>query len=225
MGGGAYRHNVEDYEGIVADIGSTTAASLLLVLVIIAAAFRAPRALVAIFVPLLLGNLWTVAVAAVTVGALNTFTSFTNAVLIGLGVEFGVHLYARFREYVREGHSVEDACVASWDAVGGACTSACLTAAAGFAALVAAEFGGFRQLGWLLSLGLVLTLVAELALMPVLLLWVERKHAPRAAASARGRRGRRFPAMYRLARWRSWFSAAPPSSPRSSSRACSSSST
>ncbi|MFN7143660.1 MAG: hypothetical protein ACK4YP_07795, partial [Myxococcota bacterium] len=40
--GGAYRHNVEDYEGIVRDIGWITAASFVMVLVIIAAAFRTP---------------------------------------------------------------------------------------------------------------------------------------------------------------------------------------
>ncbi|MBM4365608.1 MAG: MMPL family transporter [Deltaproteobacteria bacterium] len=196
--GGAYRHNVEDYESILKDIVWTTGASLGLVLVIIAGAFRTPRALAIIFVPLLLSNLWTVGVAGATVGGLNTFTSFVNAVLIGLGVEFGVHLYARVRELIDEGEALEDAVVRAWDLVGGACTSACLTAAAGFAALLAAHFAGFRQLGWLLSLGLLLTLVAELVLMPVLVMWLEKAVAR--PPVKRGRVfGRKFPAVYRLA--------------------------
>ncbi|MFZ5479004.1 MAG: efflux RND transporter permease subunit [Myxococcota bacterium] len=197
--GGAYRHNVEDYEGIVHDIGWITGASFLMVLAIIAAAFRTPRALAAIFAPLVLSNLWTLGVAGGTVGALNTFTSFVNAVLIGLGVEFGVHLYARYREQRVAGHNVDDAIVRAWDFVGGACTSAALTSAAGFAALIAAHFAGFRQLGWLLSLGLLMCLVAEIALMPLVIHWLERD-APHVHAHHRHRRHRRrAPATYRLA--------------------------
>lgn len=196
--GGAYRHNVEDYEAILNDIVTTTAASFLLVLLIIAGAFRTPRSLAIIFGPLMLSNLWTVGIAGATVGGLNTFTSFVNAVLIGLGVEFGVHLYSRVRELVDEGEPVEHAVVHAWDLVGNACTSAGLTSAAGFAALLAAHFAGFRQLGWLLSLGLILTLVAEMVLMPILVVWLDR--APPKGSTVKARiLNRKFPAVYRLA--------------------------
>lgn len=196
--GGAYRHNVEDYEGIANDLAWTTGASFVLVLAIIAGAFRAPRAVALIFLPLILSNVWTAGLAGATVGSINTFTSFTNAILIGLGVEFGVHLYARFREQRAAGASTEEAVIQAWDLVGGACTSAALTSAAGFAALFAAEFRGFQQLGWLLSAGLLLTLLAELALMPILLTRIE----PRAAAHPHrhhARRARKLPMLYRLA--------------------------
>lgn len=197
--GGAYRHNVEDYEGIVSDIGWITAAAFLMVLVIIAAAFRSPRALVVIFLPLMVSNVWTLGIAGGTVGALNTFTSFVNAVLIGLGVEFGVHLFARYREIREKGHPVEEAVVRAWDLVGSACTSACLTSSAGFAALMVAHFAGFRQLGWLLSLGLLLCLVAELLLMPILLAWLDHEALAPHAPGRHRRRARRRPASYRLA--------------------------
>ncbi len=196
--GGAYRHNVEDYEAIVEDIFTTTAASLVLVLFIITLAFRTPRALAVIFIPLALSNLWTLGIAGATVGGLNTFTSFVNAVLIGLGVEFGVHLYARIRECVEAGDSIEDAVVRAWDLVGGACTSAALTSSAGFAALLFAHFAGFRQLGWLLSLGLVLTLIAEMLLMPLLVVWLDRR-GPLSRTARSGLRGRKLPAVYHLA--------------------------
>jgi hypothetical protein len=200
--GGAYRHNVEDYENIVRDIGWITAAAFVMVLAIIAAAFRQPRSIVVIFVPLILSNLWTLGVAGATVGALNSFTSFVNAVLIGLGVEFGVHLLSRYREQRAAGRRVEDAIVHAWDLVGSACTSAAFTSAAGFAALIAAHFAGFRQLGWLLSLGLLLCLVAELVCMPLLLAWLERDDATGEAAAHKHRhraRRRGSPASYRMA--------------------------
>ncbi len=197
--GGAYRHNVEDYEGIVRDIGWITGASFVMVLIIIAGAFRRPRALLIIFVPLVLANLWTLGVAGVTVGALNTFTSFVNAVLIGLGVEFGVHLYSRYRELRESGHAVEASVIRAWDLVGSACTSAAFTSAAGFAALLAAHFAGFRQLGWLLSLGLLFCLIAELVCMPLLLLWLDREIIPPPVHRHHHKHRRKRPASYRVA--------------------------
>ena len=197
--GGAYRHNVEDYEGIVSDIGWITGASFVMVLIIIAAAFRSPRALVVIFLPLIVSNVWTLGIAGATVGALNTFTSFVNAVLIGLGVEFGVHLYSRYQEIRAKGHSVDESVIRAWDLVGSACTSACLTSSAGFAALMVAQFAGFRQLGWLLSLGLLLCLVAEILLMPVLLSWLDHAEIPAHLHARHKRPRRRPPATYRLA--------------------------
>lgn len=197
--GGAYRHNVEDYEGIVHDIGWITGASLVMVLAIVAAAFRTPKAVLIIFAPLILSNLWTLGVAGATVGSLNTFTSFVNAVLIGLGVEFGVHLYARYREQRQAGHQVDDAVIRAWDLVGSACTSAAFTSAAGFAALLAAHFAGFRQLGWLLSLGLLLCLVAEVVCMPILIHWLEKDTVHAHAHRGHHRRRRRRPSSYRLA--------------------------
>ena len=72
--GGAYRHNVEDYEGIVHDIWWITLASFGMVLVIIAGAFRSPKAVLLIFAPLVVSNIWTLGIAGASVGALNTFT-------------------------------------------------------------------------------------------------------------------------------------------------------
>lgn len=199
--GGAYRHNVEDYEAILKDIGWTASASFVMVLIIIAAAFRSFRSVAFIFVPLMVSNLWTLGVAAATVGSLNSFTSFTNAVIIGLGVEFGVHLYSRIRELQEAGETVEDAVVKAWDLTGGACTSAAFTSSAGFAALLAAHFAGFRQLGWLLSLGLLLTLVAELVMLPLLVAQFAPRSPPipHEEAHARKVRARRLPSWYQLA--------------------------
>ncbi len=197
--GGGYRHSVEDYEGVVADMRWITVASFVMVVLILVAAFRTPRALAVLMVPLVIANVWTLGIAAVTVGSLNTFTSFANAVLIGVGVEFGVHLYARYREQRAAGLDVEDAVVRTWDLIGGTCTSAALTSSAGFAALVAAHFAGFRQLGWILALGLLICLVVVLVVTPVLLVTLERAgiRAPAIARKARARRRR--PSTYRVA--------------------------
>lgn len=167
--GGPFRHAVEDLETVLHDLTATLAFSLGLVLVFLSAAFRSPRAVVLIVIPLLLGTVWTLGVAGLLVGRLNTFTSYFMAVLIGLGVDFGIHLYARFREERAHSATARLAVQRAWDAAGPPCATAALTSAAGFCSLWIAGFQGFQQLGTLLSSGILLCLAAQLVLLPLLL--------------------------------------------------------
>ncbi|MDP6935062.1 MAG: MMPL family transporter, partial [Myxococcota bacterium] len=125
--GGAYRHSVEDLEGMLYDLRWTVVVSLTLVFLFVGFAFRDPRAVLLIFTPLLFGNLWTLGYAALSVGTLTTFTSFFSAVLIGLGVDFSIHLHARYREERAQGDSLRAAVIRAWDRVGPPCATAAIT--------------------------------------------------------------------------------------------------
>jgi len=169
--GGAYRHSVEDVETIRTDLAATAGLSALLVLTLITLAFRDLRATLLVFVPLIFANLWTTGVAWLTVGSLNTFTSFYPAILVGLGVDFSLHLYARYREERLVQNSVHNAIIAAWDKVGPPCLTAAVTSAGGFCALWVAGFGGFRQLGTLLGAGVLLCLLSVMTMLPLLISW------------------------------------------------------
>jgi predicted RND superfamily exporter protein len=167
--GGAYRHNVEDYEGIQQDLLWTSGASLLLVLSVITFAFRSWRAVLLVAIPLLAAVVLTLGTARVLVGSLNTYTSFGTAILVGLGIDFAVHLLGRYRELRAEGLALRQAVVGAWDRVGPPCATAALTSSAGFLALAAADFRGFSQLGVLLAAGLVVALGVMVVMLPLLI--------------------------------------------------------
>lgn len=167
--GGAYRHSVEDRIGIQQDLLWTSVASLLLVLTLIAVSFRSLRATVIVMVPLVGANVLNLSLATALFGPLNTYTSFGTAILVGLGIDFAVHLVGRYRELRSTGLGKDDAIIAAWDRTGPPCTTAALTSSAGFLALVAASFQGFAQLGALLAIGLMLCLLAMLLVLPILL--------------------------------------------------------
>lgn len=167
--GGAYRHVVEDVDGIRNDLFWTTFASAALVIAVLSIAFGRLRAVVIVFTPLVTTNLVNLMLVQAFVGHLNTYTSFGTAVLIGLGIDFGVHLYARYREEVGRGRTVEEAIARSWDRVGPPCATAALTSAAGFVALGVADFRGFSQLGLALGVGLIVAFLAMLVQVPLLI--------------------------------------------------------
>jgi uncharacterized protein len=196
--GGPYRHAYEDIEGITHDLTWTVGVSLAAVFLLVGFAFRDARAILLIFLPLVLGNVWTLGFAQLTVGTLNTFTSFFTAVLIGLGVDFAIHLYSRYREERAAGGELEEAVVRAWDKAGPPCLTAAVTSMGGFLALWAAHFGGFIQLGTLLAGGILLCLVAVVVGLPLLIVWRERQ--PRAVPLRQvGEPGGSRPPTYRLA--------------------------
>ncbi len=203
--GGAYRHTVEDVESIANDLQWTAGVSLLLVFSLIGFSFRDARAVIMIFGPLFISNIWTLGFAAVSVGTLNTFTSFFMAVLIGLGVDFSIHLYSRYQEERSRGLDVEDAIVRAWDKTGPPCVAAALTSSVGFLALWMADFVAFQELGTLLAGGVLFCLLGVLVVLPLFILWREQRpqavqlvsHAER--TSFLGIRGRRPYPTYRLA--------------------------
>lgn len=167
--GGAYRHTVEDFKGIQSDLISTTGTSFGLVLIVMLVAFRSWKGLVLVFVPLIAANAMVLAFVWIVMDSLNTYTSFGTAILIGLGIDFAVHLVGRYREYRANGLEVEPALMRAWDRTGPPCMTAALTSAAGFLALAAADFQGFAQLGVLLAVGLMLCLGMMLVLLPALI--------------------------------------------------------
>jgi uncharacterized protein len=179
---GAYKVNVEDFEGIVSDMRWTAIASLMLVLTLLLVALRDARALFMIFVPLLVGTAWTFGFAGMTLGVLNTFTSVFGAVLVGLGIDFAIHLYTRYREERAHSDDIETAVIRAWDRAGPPCLAAAVTSAGGFCALLLARFDGFSELGMLLAFGVLACLISVFTLMPLLIRWRERQ--PRAWKNA-----------------------------------------
>ncbi len=176
--GGAYRHNVEDMEGIQSDLVWTSAASVAAVLTLIVVAFRGWRAPLLVFVPLVGANLVNLALVAVFIGSLNTYTSFGTAILFGLGIDFAVHLVGRVRELRAQGMASREAIIEAWDRTGPPCMTAALTSAAGFLALAIADFRGFQQLGLILAMGLMLCLFAMLVGLPLLLSLLDHTGRP-----------------------------------------------
>lgn len=176
--GGAYRHADEEVTVLFHDLSRTAILSMTFIVLLISIGFREIRAVVILFVPLLIGSLWTWGFASIVVGSLNTFTSFFTAILLGLGVDFAIHLYSRYREERSRTDDFQIAVERAWDQVGPPCFTAAVTSAAGFISLQFAGFVGFQQLGILLCGGVLLCLAAILTTLPLLILFRERQTKP-----------------------------------------------
>lgn len=163
---------------LIRDLSLSGTLSMLLASAVFALLFRRVRALAAVLPPLALGTLWTAGLATMFPGGLSAIAVAFMSVVVGVGVDTGVHVYAALLEARRDGLAPEDAARAARARAGRPALVAALTAAAAFAALGLSDIAALRQLGLLCAAGEVLTAIAIVAITPAVGAWLERRAPP-----------------------------------------------
>src|SRR5205814_7604228 len=124
--------------------------------------FRRARALIAVIPPLALGTTWTLGIAALLPWGLSAIAIGFMSVVVGVGVDTGVHVYAALLDARRRGLSPDEAAREARRRAGRPTLMAALAAGAAFASLVPGDLVAMRQLGLLCAAGEVVTAVAVL---------------------------------------------------------------
>ncbi len=172
---GPYVYIADSSRAVRDDLVATATISLAGVLLVLVVAFRSWRSPLIVLPPLGLAVLVNLALLELFLDSVTTYTSFATAILIGMGIDFAVHLSGRYREERARGLDVHEAIEEAWERTGPSCTMAAITSSAGFLALALGGFRGLAQLGVTLSIGLMLCLLAMLVLLPVLLPILDRE--------------------------------------------------
>lgn len=134
--------------------------------------FGSGRAVLALLVPLGAGVAWSLAAAELMLGHLSVLTSLVSAVLMGLGIDAGIHLLTRYRKE-RHMHAPHEAIARAFGQLMRPLLVASGTTACAFAALAASSFVGFRELGLVAATGVGLCLLAMLTVLPALVAVLE----------------------------------------------------
>ena len=119
---------------------------------------------------LIIGLVYTLAFTALTIGHLNLLTVTFVPILIGLAIDFGVHLITRYEEELRLGKPEDAALKKAMIFTGKGIVTGCMTTAAAFFAMGITNFKGIQEMGLICGAGMILCLIVMLTLLPVLLL-------------------------------------------------------
>ncbi|MFQ5671022.1 MAG: RND family transporter [Acidobacteriota bacterium] len=159
------------------DLGWTILTAFVGVMLLFLLAFRRIGSLLYVGVPLLIGLSWTMGFAGYAVGSLNLFTAAAAAVLLGLAIDFAIHLFNRYVSERDLGQPIDEAIRRAVVETGDGVLTAALTSVAAFGACMIAGIKGLAQLGLICGAGMLLGLAANFFLMPALLkLRGGRKH-------------------------------------------------
>jgi hopanoid biosynthesis associated RND transporter like protein HpnN len=119
---------------------------------------------------LVVGLAYTLAFATLTVGHLNVLTITFVPILIGLAIDFGVHLVTRYEEELRHGKTKEAALTKAMVFTGQGIFVGALTTAGAFLAMWFTNFKGIQEMGIICGGGLLVCFIPMITLLPVLLL-------------------------------------------------------
>ncbi len=159
---------------------STTASWLALagVAVLYFVVYRGPRYPLLTVGTLVIGTLWSLGWATLTVGHLNILSAAFAVMLIGLG-DYGVLWVARYDEVRRKGLSVDDAMRHTALHAGPSIITAATTTGLAFFAVMLADFKAVAELGWIAGSGVLFCAASCILLMPAFLTLAERRNARR----------------------------------------------
>lgn len=176
---------VDEMEQSKADTLRATAVALGLVLLVFIFGYhetgRPLKAVLCLLIGLAYSMAWTTAV----VGRLNILTITFAPMLIGLAVDFGVHLVTRYEEELRRGESVRESLRRALVNTGLGIFSGALTTAAAFFAMSFTPFAGVREMGLITGGGLLVSLVPMMTMLPALLMKGVQNRLDRSHEAAR----------------------------------------
>jgi hypothetical protein len=119
---------------------------------------------------LIIGLGYTLAFATLVIGHLNILTITFLPILIGLAIDYGVHLISRYEEELRRGRSEEAALMKAMVFTGQGIFTGGLTTAGGFLAMGLTNFKGIQEMGVICGGGLLICMVPMMTMLPALLL-------------------------------------------------------
>ncbi|MFW5808262.1 MAG: MMPL family transporter, partial [Spirochaetota bacterium] len=135
--------------------------------------FRSAVTPILALVPVVTGIVWSMGFIALTLGVLNLITVMIMVVLLGLGIDFTIHLASRFYGEIASGSSVESAVSNMIEGTGKGVVTGALTTATAFLVLLVADVKAVSEFGFCAGFGIIFTLLASIWILPSLLAWRE----------------------------------------------------
>jgi len=166
---GTYAFNTETNSVINSDMLRSTIISSIGVLVILFLAFGSVFYSIVALVPLLMSVVLTMAWAKFIVGGFNLVTTFLPALVLGLGIDYSIHLISRYAEERSKGTPFNRALYLTVWKKGEASFVGAATTALVFLGLLLSRSRALFEMGAITGVGVILAFTVTIFLLPSLL--------------------------------------------------------
>ncbi len=181
--GGPFKNKIDEYDTILSDVRSTLIFGVVGIVALLTFYFRQPLAAFFVAIPLAMGLFWAFAITYWVIGNLNTMTAFLFVILFGLGIDFGIHMFARYLEVRMDKTDVRMSIETMLSQTGQAILTAAITTSIAFFSLTLTDFRGFTEFGFIVGTGILMSLVSMTTVLPAVLvladqrfMWIRMRH-------------------------------------------------
>jgi len=117
---------------------------------------------------------WTLGATTVLIGHLNILSMAFVAILVGLGIDFGIHLLSSFQDFRQAGDDVPEALARAGHTVGRGIVTAAFTTSVAFLCAGLTDFPGVAELGIIAGVGVLLAVIATFMIFPAMVVLTSR---------------------------------------------------
>lgn len=121
-----------------------------------------------------LGVLWALGMAGILVDSLSMMTSMMGVILVGLGIDYSIHIISTFTEFRSTGLKTFSAMETALLKCGPGIMTGGFTTGTAFLAMMISDNKGMWEMGLVAGCGIVVTMIATLIILPTLLVMRER---------------------------------------------------
>jgi predicted RND superfamily exporter protein len=172
---GGYALNAQEENLFRGDLFSCLLGSALAIAILFILIYRSVVVFSFIILPLGVGLQLALGAMAIMFDRIHILATAFATVVLGLGIDFAVHIYDRYKMERNSGKSIEQATELSIYRTGSAVLAGGLTTLSAFLVLTIIDNPLLSQIGWLVALGLMFCLVTILWALPACLVWIERR--------------------------------------------------
>lgn len=151
------------------DMYITSLIAFVLIIGLFIISFRMWVAPILAGITLLVGVIWTAGFTAVTLGSLNMMTSMFAVILMGLGIDFSIHIITVYIESRASGESVGEALKTTFNKSGKGVITGGVTTAVAFLTLMVSETDGMKEFGLVAGSGVLFCMLATIFILPSML--------------------------------------------------------
>ncbi len=130
-----------------------------------------------VLISLLVGVAWSFGFTTLAVGHLNLLSAVFTSILAGIGVNFPIHLMARYNEARREGAAVPHAIELAVGNTGAGVVASAIIMALAFLMPMFTDFKGIAELGLISAAGLFMCMISAMLVFPAMVVIRDRNRA------------------------------------------------
>ncbi len=156
------------------DMQTTSVLAFVLVILLFIISFRIWTTPLLAGINLLLGIVWTVGFGAIFVDSLNLFTQMFAVILIGMGIDYSIHILSLYNEMRYQGESMTEAMKSTMLKAGRGIITGALTTSCAFFTLMISRSRGMKEMGLILGIGIISCMLSSLIVLPSILVTREK---------------------------------------------------
>ncbi len=172
--------------------------AFLLVIVILVIVFRNITEVFICLTALAMGILWMYGFGTVLGFSFNPMTLVVPILMVGLGIDYGIHLTMRHREETRKGSDLEQASGNTVKFVGTALLLVTITTAAAFMSNLSSPMGPLREFGFIATIGIISSFITMVTFVPACLHLKDLRKARKDKKNDKKVRRKRVPSLSRF---------------------------